>query len=1018
MRWVMALTLLGPGGFLAVGAASGARQDYSLRTWGKPDGLPEASISAVLQAPDHYLWVATGAGLFRFDGVRFTPVPLDERTAGLSVGVTALSVDAEGNLWVGTERDGLFRLVDGEIQRYGTRQALLDEGVTSLAVDVGNQLWIGTRHGVNRFDGSRFTALRAGDGLPDDFVSSLHAARSGSVWITTRRGMCSWSGGRLAPFEFQVPGLGRNPELLGTYEDRRGHLWAFGSTYLINLTEGKRFNYFHEEQPASMRIWSLCEGRDGRFWIGTSGGGLFCFDGNRFQPVTLSEGRPLNDVRAICEDAEGNLWLGSSEGGLSRLQPQKVEVFPLPPGLGAGRATCVAVDAFGRTQVGFDRGGVFTLTGQRFEKLADSTGLVEQDMVCSLGAGADGSLWVGTLASGLCQVKQGRAARFTSAHGLADDRVLAVCGGLDGTIWAGTRAGVLHALKNGELMTFAEDEGVPRAPLRALHAAADGTIWVGLENGGVMRSREGRFYAAKTPSELAGKPVLCLYLDSSERLWIGTEGGLGCLVGRRGLAWGALEGLPGEVVSGIVEDGEKNLWLMTSRGIARIEARTLNEAFSTGGPLRAKLVMETAQILWRKSEGGGPRALRSPEGVLWFATDAGPVAIDPQDWQVEQVPPPVRLESVLVNHQPVKLPSSTKSRPPGSFAAVTALPANLTTLDFQFTALNFTAPEKTRFRHKLEGFDSDWVESGPDRRVRYGRLPGGEYVFRVTACNSDGQWNETGAALAFTVLTPVWRAPWALGAYAVVVTGAVVGTVRLVSHRRLRRRLAQLKQQQAMERERVRIAQDMHDEIGSKLTKISFLSERAKVEIDPGGPASAKVDAIAQTSRDLLQSLDEIVWAVNPRNDTLEHLASYLAQYATEYFQDTPIECAVRLQGDLPEQTMSAEVRHNVFLAFEESLNNALKHSGASRVQVQIQSSPDQLQITVRDNGRGFALPAGPDGIPAHNEPFAGSRGNGLRNLRDRLSEIGGNCEISSVLNQGTLVKFTVWLYSGKNSSL
>jgi signal transduction histidine kinase len=233
--------------------------------------------------------------------------------------------------------------------------------------------------------------------------------------------------------------------------------------------------------------------------------------------------------------------------------------------------------------------------------------------------------------------------------------------------------------------------------------------------------------------------------------------------------------------------------------------------------------------------------------------------------------------------------------------------------------------------------------------------------------------------------------------------------VRVVSHRRLRSRLARLEQQQATERERVRIAQDMHDEIGSKLTKISFLSERAKGDLKEPGALADKIDSIAGTSRELLQALDEIVWVVNPRNDTLEELGGYLSEYAREYFQNTPVECDVSLQDELPHLTMPAEMRHNLFLAFEEALNNVLKHSGASQVRVEFRVQAGRLDICVSDNGRGFedlldqARPAG-----------ARLEGNGLVNMRQRLRDVGGQCTIRSRLGQGTTVSLSLSLNSPK----
>jgi signal transduction histidine kinase len=277
------------------------------------------------------------------------------------------------------------------------------------------------------------------------------------------------------------------------------------------------------------------------------------------------------------------------------------------------------------------------------------------------------------------------------------------------------------------------------------------------------------------------------------------------------------------------------------------------------------------------------------------------------------------------------------------------------------------------------------VETGPERRVRYGRLPSGTYTFHVTACNAEGVWNDQGASLAFIIPTPLWRAPWVLALYGLAATifgGA--GTVRLVSHRRLRRRLAGLEQQQAMERERMRIARNMHDEIGSKLTKISFLSERLKVESTPTGPAGDKVDSIATTSRDLLKALDEMVWVVNPRNDTLEQSGFLPEPVRQGVLSDTPVECDLRVQSEFPPWNMSAEYRHNVFLAFEESLSNVLKHARASRVEVQIQVESGTLRVRISDNGLGFA----PDARNGNGARLGSQR---LANMRQHLADVGGN---------------------------
>ena len=355
------------------------------------------------------------------------------------------------------------------------------------------------------------------------------------------------------------------------------------------------------------------------------------------------------------------------------------------------------------------------------------------------------------------------------------------------------------------------------------------------------------------------------------------------------------------------------------------------------------------------------------------------------------------LERVLVNGQLQTLPET----------ALLKLGPGTKSLDFEFTAISFTAPQKVRFRHKLENFDADWVESDVARRAHYGPLPAGDYRFRVIAANAEGVWNEAGASLGLLVTPPLWRAWWFLSLSGAGMAAGIWASARFISTRRLEARLRAAEQRHAMERERARIAQDMHDEIGSKLTRISFLSEVARQSTGEGAAPSPPVEAIATTSRELLQSLDEIVWAVNPRNDNLEQLAGYLEQHAREYFQGTACECTIQVPAQLPEVALSAELRHNVFLAFEEAINNSLKHAEARNVSVTMRVEPQIFEVRVQDDGCGFD----PASVmqPEHD---------GLRNMKDRLRRAAGSCEITSQLGVGTTVvlRFSLTNMSGAAS--
>lgn len=974
----------------------------TIRVWHGEDGLPSDSVTAVIQTRDGFLWLGTSAGLAWFDGVKFTRVNLDAaHNTNSPVYITALCEDSHGHLWIGTQHDGLMELAQGKMRHYTQTQGLVNDTVTSLAAGGDGQVWIGSNAGLSRWDGRHFDVFTKRDGLPDDAVSGINVARSGAVWITTRIGMCRFINGHIAAYAFQTESQGRSPEYLGAYEDRRGNLWAFGDTYLINLAEGKRFNYFRSSESASVRIWSLCEGGNGRLWIGTSGRGLFCFEDNRFQPVILGGNRWPYDVRTLCEDREGSLWLGTSGGGLVQLRLQSVHVQRGGQGLPDSPPTTLALDAAGRIYAGLQRGGVWLGEAGRFDQIGGGDGLELQHFISSVAVARDGTVWTGTLGDGLYGLRNGRGLHLTTADGLADNRVLAVAIDAEGAVWASTGAGTLHRYIGNRGTRFDARQGLPAAPVTLITPAAGGGLWLGTQDGQIVRFQNGRFAGLAVPGNPGHQAILALHERKPGQLWIGTAGGgLSCLANGAGLSWTTTNGLPSDMVAAVVEDAAKNLWLATGAGIYRVSHSDVFEALNSARlPLVCKMVSPAKTVPDSTLALGGQFAVLAPDEHLWFATSEGVLNVDAHQSEIAPSSFPVYVVSTAVNGQPAarQLRGELWSAAPHSPPLVTSAS---TPLELRFTAMSFIAPEDLRFRHKLEGVDPDWVDDAGTRLARYVRLPYGSYHFRVAARNGDGPWQESAEPFAIVVPTPLYYQGWAIGFYILVAVALVTGIVRMIFHRRLRLKLARLEQQQSLERERMRIARDMHDEMGSKLTKISFLSEHARMDAAVG-PLADKVQSIAQTTRDLLKTMDEIVWVVNPHNDTLGNLVAYLGHYAVEYFQDTQVECELRLPPEVPPFGLSSETRHNLFLAFEEALNNVLKHSGATGVKVAMAFNPLEFEITVTDNGKGMP-PRPPASAPA---PAPGGRGgNGLKNMRQRLAAAGGVCHVSSQPGAGTTV--------------
>lgn len=973
-----------------------ADTDYVVDFWRRGQGLPDDTVNALLQTHDGYLWIGTAAGLARFDGLVFTVIGDEVESALKGAQITALLEDRRGGLWIGTQDRGAFRLRGGQVQRFAGEEGLSDASVTSLAEDSQGVVWVATQGGLKRWEKGRLAAYPLPGVAKGEGVVALHAGRSGALWITTRLGVFRLQDGQATPFKAEELPPGRKSEFIGAYEDRSGDLWVFGSTFLLNVTQGRRFNYFRSQELASSRVWTICEQSDGTFWVGTSGRGLYRFHHGLFHAIGVREGLDQSDVRALYADGVGNLWIGTSGNGLARLRAPRVRLVNADQGLNSKKVTAVAGDQQGGVWIGTADAGLWHWNGKRAEPFGGGPPLSRITQIQSLCLDPQGAVWVGTWGAGLLEMAGGRQRRLGTADGLSDDVVLAVTADPAGDgVWAGTLAGALHRIRGDKVDTYLTGDGLTGRAILCLLASTNHSLFVGSEGGGLVVWDGAEFSRIAVPPEANGKPIRCLYEDRKGGLWVGTWGaGAFC---RRGEKWTRLsqrEGLGADNIGHITQDEQGHYWVSTDQNVYRLRAGEV-EALLSGvrQTLTATPVLVGMGLESLKCAQGWPGVAPGPNGAAWLATSAELLPLAAQDNRPIEPPPPVILERLLVNGQNRAWTDGTPLR----------LGPGVRSLDFEFTAVNFTAPSKVRFRHKLVNYETDWVEGDTARRAHYGPLPPGEYQFQVIAANAEGGWNDTGANLALVVTPPLWRAWWFLTLSGAAIVAGIWAVARFISTRRLEARLRAAEQRHAMERERARIARDMHDEIGSKLTRISFLSEVARQPGSSNNPARGPVEAIAHTSRELLQALDEIVWAVNPRNDNLEQLAGYLEQHAREYLQATALECVIQVPAQLPPVPLSAELRHNVFLAFEEALNNTLKHAHASRVSVVMKLQPREFVIEVQDDGRGFkAMEA------------RGTEHDGLRNMRNRLESVGGDCQVDSKPGGGATVTLRFPLISGK----
>lgn len=946
------------------------RDGHALAVWQTEQGLPNNGVQAILQTADGYLWVGTSRGLARFDGVRFTVLTPGNEPALNSERIWRLCPDRRGGFWLADDAGGLCFWRNGRLQRFSASAQEEARRIFSMCCDREDRLWTVTLEGeVACVEGGQVRQLgRPGQGAVGP--SCLAADLDGTVWLASRGSLGYFrSNTWVSVAENLAPPLEIAPR-------RAGGLW---------LVAGQRI---HKVQPGGSRRevaalpWpaddtnarQLLEDRRGTLWIGTSRRGLLALrEGSGLRPVPTSH----QSILALYEDREGSLWVGTQGGGLNRIRETPFEVFDVHSGLPSDIIHSLAEDRSGRMWLVPQSGGLTFLSNGVWHTLPPNLPFGTQ--LLGVAPVADGGVWITTIYDGLIYWREGQTRSLTPAEGLAGPRVDALLEDRQRRLWIGYHAEGLGCLDGTNLVHYTTADGLPGTSIRALAEDGLNRLWVGTLEGGLARWSEGRLEAERLPPGIGAVNAIVPLEDGT--LWLGTLSG-GLVRVRPG--WIARvstsHGLPDDFVANILPDDSGNFWCGSSKGLFRVSLRDLN-AVADGRASRLEVCS------YGRSDGlpdftfpgtAHPSAWRARDGRLWFASAKGAVALDPGRVELNREPPPVWIEEIRCQGRPVHLTD------------VAEMPAGHRDWQFSFTALSLVAPEKVRFRHRLLGYDADWVEAGASRQVRYEGLPPGNYRFQVIACNNDGVWNEAGASFRFTIAPYVWESPWFPAVTATVGIGLLALTARWVVVRRLRRRIALLEQQHLLEKERTRIARDIHDELGASLTRIGLLADLAHKCADRPAEVATDLRQIAATARQAVQAMDAIVWAVNPRNDSVEKFADYLSNFAESLLRPANIRCRLEVPADVPAHPLGTEARHNLFLAAKEALNNIVKHAAATEVWIRLSCSAGELRVCIEDNGCG--LPTAP--LPPGSD--------GLLNIHRRIENLGGQVTVASEPTRGT----------------
>ena len=764
---------------------------------------------------------------------------------------------------------------------------------------------------------------------------------------------------------------------------RAGGIWVNVGSQLLKVEQGKPVENVAALHFSSAGIVpsALFEDHAGVVWLGTLAGGLFRITGTNVSAVPTS----YPDVLSITEDREGNIWAGTGGGGLNRLRVRIIELQKTENGLPSSSIRSVCEDAAGNLWAAGQNGELARRENGVWQNISSDSGWAGAAATCVASDG-QGGVWVGTAHSGLRHGQDGQVTVLGRGDGLAGETVRALMVDRETNLWIALESpSRVQRYRDGKFQTFPLPAGT--RTVRTIAQDGTGTIWMGTLDGFLLRVASGKLVNATSGTLPRAKPIRCLYTDPEGDLWIGYAGaGLGRIHQGKFSSISTDRGLHDAYICAMTRDDGGGFWFSSDRGIFQVRQRELNDAL-------AGKIERVRSVFYGRDEslpslqgnfGYNPDFTRSTDGRIWFPTRAGLAVVNPNLSSPNHLVPPVIIERMLMDGQPVSIRRGQAA----------ALPPGHRKIEIEFAALSFIAPENVNFRYRLEGWDDTWVDVlRPQRSAAYTRLPAGEYVFHVTACNSAGIWNETGATLAFVVEPFVWQKLWFQLAVLLILLGSVAAVVRYVSYRRFQTRLKKLEQEAFLQKERARIAKDLHDELGASLTQISLLGKLTQQDLADPEKARPHVEKIASLARQGVKSVDEIVWAVNPGNDTLSQLLDYAGQYAVDFLNAAGIRCRIDFPEKISVHELHADIRHGLFMVVKEALHNAVKHSGATEIWVSARLEENIFRLSLADNGCGF--------LPAKADDLA----DGLRNMKQRVTDLGGQCVIESQPGTGTNVR-------------
>ena len=957
---------------------------YAHKVWAIRDGFFNGTIQAIAQTADGYLWLGTEFGLLRFDGVRFVPwqPPADERLPdGIIVSLLAAR---DGRLWIGTAK-GLASWKDGKLTQYSE---LAGQYVQALLEDGEGTIWAGGTIGARKLCAveSSSTQCYGEDGSLGLGVISLYEDSRRNLWVGATTGLWRWRPGRPKRYPISDQVI----EINALIEGENSALWMAMPSGIRQLVDGKVRAYPPPQFELQFRPSRLLRDRNGGLWIGTADRGLLHVHQGRTDMFARSDSLSSDFIYNLFEDREGNIWV-ATRSGLDRFRDFAVPTVSVKQGLSNATVASVLAARNGSVWLGTNDGlnkwiqGRITVYGKGTNGLPDKG-------VGSLFEDDRGRIWVSTL-RGFGYLENDR---FIPVSGVPAGIVHSIAEGTAGDLWISHQDdGLIHLV--GQRVV----EQIPWAKLghrdfayAMLPDPTRGGLWLGFcPGGGVANFNDGQVRAAYAGSDGLGEGLVGgLQLDHDGTLWAATQGGLSRVKSGLFATLTGKNGLPCNSVHWMVEDDDHSFWLYMACGLVQIARPELRGwLMDPKRTIQTTVFDNTDGVSPNASltSGYSPRVAKSTDGRIWFVASDGVSVIDPRHLPFNKLPPPVHIEQI------------TADRKTYEASAHLRLPALSRDLQIDYTALSFVAPEKVRFRFKLEGRDPDWKDAGNERKAFYNDLPPRHYRFRVIASNNSGVWNEAGDSLDFSIDPAYYQTTW-FRASCVAALLILLWTLHLYRLHQIAERFnARL---EGRVDERLRVARDLHDTLLQSFHGL-LMRFQAAVNLLPGRAADARqvleaaVDDAAKAiteARDAVQGMRSSTEITNELYQAVEVLGHSLAEQQRAANGDAPA-FSVEVEG--ASRDLHPILRDEVYRMTGEAMRNAFRHARARRIEVEIRYDARELRVRVRDDGIGIDASVLQEGRAGHY---------GLPGMRERAKSIGGQLEVWSEKGAGTEIELTI----------